>query len=557
MESKQSSSSHKQKHNNPDWSFQEDAISSLVGYFRHEPFSSNLLVIPTGGGKTLTAIRTISRLLDLHLLHSKDKVVWTVHSKFLRAQAEQVLNNQENYVKFKLNKNLPNVIEVRMKDDARKTLAFHFKERYKLLIIDEAHHSAANTYKEFFTYRKLGILGLTATPTRNDDSKLEFQRMAYSITFGELVKRGVIIKPEFITEKTDININFSQGEDIEDFSERFNTDLRNNKIAEYLLKKKDIFRKIIIFVPSNNHVDSLYKTLFSLNQFYGNFYEIGYIYADRRNGKSNDKGIENEDYLNLHKNNKNPSILVNCMMLDEGYDDPSIDTVVMAVPTKSSLFYMQCIGRVVRNPNKGGNAQKAYVIEFVDNLPNFTYRIDNKWLYSDISDYLEPKVVEQEYFNERDLNNKIKILYKKFSVSKEFVDYPRDIGKDEKISLLFLKPTKSEDDKVWLPLLFKSENREIYTKAFNDLSSNISYYGNLNWKVLFFEKLEIPRNDKYFRHYNYQSDFIQTLRRSYQEKLSKKEIKRLVYINFNKIDKKSWWSAFVKYLDQNLFKFFR
>ena len=48
-----------------DWSFQEDAIASVVRYYEEEPFAKNLLVIPTGGGKTLTALRAISRLLDI------------------------------------------------------------------------------------------------------------------------------------------------------------------------------------------------------------------------------------------------------------------------------------------------------------------------------------------------------------------------------------------------------------------------------------------------------------------------------------------------------------
>ncbi len=54
-------------------------------------------------------------------------------------------------------------------------------------------------------------------------------------------------------------------------------------------------------------------------------------------------------------------------------------------------YYLQCIGRVVRTP-EGVEAARAFVIEIADNLPNISYRIDNRWLFSEISDYLEPSI---------------------------------------------------------------------------------------------------------------------------------------------------------------------
>ena len=530
-----------------DWSFQEDAIASVVRYYEEEPFAKNLLVIPTGGGKTLTALRAISRLLDIGRLSNEDRVLWTVHSKTLRDQAEEALIDIKNIKKFHFNKYLNTVVEVRMKEAARAILAQDTNRSYKLLVIDEAHHSAANTYREFFNDR-IGILGLTATPTRADESVLNFDRVAYSITFSELIDRRVILMPEFLppvnTGRT-IRLQSLDYSDLGIIDEQYNTDFRNRIISEYIVKKRDIFTKVIIFVPTNNHVDSLFEKLSVYNELYGNQFHVGYIYSEERNGRSNDKGLKNEEYLKWHKNYTEPSILINCAMLNEGYDDPNIDTVVMAVPTRSILYYMQCIGRVVRNPGDK-KTSKARVVEFVDNLPNFVYRIDNKWLFADISDYLEPKVIEVFYSTRTELKNTINKCLSDYNVLPEYIEQISDFGSDL-VSLMLLKPTLSEQENRWIPLLFNVKNRELYTHTFNEICNNINEYQDIEQEYLFHERLKVPRDDFYFKSGKYKSDLIHALKKANSEKKERREIKRIIYINYFKITKDNWWTRLMRW----------
>lgn len=440
-------------------------------------------MIPTGGGKTITALRIISKLLDIGVYGSRDRIIWTVHSKILKQQAYNELNSLENSKKFNFHRDILKVVEVRMKDDARRVLCEDECGVYKLLVIDEAHHSAANTYKDFFD-KKIGILGLTATPTRNDDSELNFDRIAYSITFRELMDRGVVIKPDFINPDTKqtISVNSLDYADVETMERAYNTNTRNEIISNYLLlERKNLgFQKVIVFVPNNNHVDSLYNKLCEMNEIYGRHFYIGFIYGEKRNGRSNDKNIENDKYLEWHKKYNNPSILINCAMLNEGYDDKNIDAVVMAVPTRSLLYYMQCIGRVVRGSTTNNGGGKAYVIEFVDNLPNFVYRIDNKWLFSDISDYLEPKIIEKNYNSKKQFISKMKETLNSYNVVEEYRKYiPKNID-FRPISLLLLKPNLRPDLNLWIPLVLDSENRKKYTLIFNELNNNIKKYKDIN-----------------------------------------------------------------------------
>ena len=370
------------KHRKPDWSFQEEAVKKIVGSFKDNPKDKTLLVMPTGGGKTIAAIRAINNLIEKNFLSKEQKALWIVHTKALKDQVEREINKEENKKNLKFHKDLSKILEVKMKTAANKILRLPLSQNYKLIIIDEAHHSAATTYSNFFR-KNIGVLGLTATPTRNDELELDFNDIVYSITYRELQQRNVILIPEFENIHTNIFV-YAKSIKIQknqEELEKFDTKERNIKITKEIFKRREKLKKILIFTGTINHARRLYEELDKENKILNCPYQhIGYIYG----GDNNEKNIKNNDYLEEHKRYKK-SILVNCKLLNEGYDDPSINAIVMATPTSSILYYLQCVGRVVRNPYPK-KYEKSYVLEVVDKLPNINYRIDNRWLYADISD---------------------------------------------------------------------------------------------------------------------------------------------------------------------------
>lgn len=516
-----------------DWSFQEDAIDRVVGDFEKEPSSRNLLVIPTGGGKTLTAIRIMNKLLENGFLSKEKLAIWATHRRQLRKQTKDALSNKESKKKFNFHESLYNILKVEMKDSARKILRNDKNGKYRLLIIDEAHHSAANTYKEFF-HKKIGILGLTATPTRNDDSELEFDKISFTITFKELVKRNVLVKPKFHVVQTGKSIYAtSLKENKNDFElEKFNKEDRNQFIADEIFKRGKFFKKVLVFVGTNKHVEDLYEVLRKKNKFSGETCKhIGYIYG----GDNNDLDAKNDEYLKWHKKQKS-SILVNCKLLNEGYDDPSIDTVVMAVPTKSILYYMQCLGRVVRNPGQSSE-NSANVLELEDDLPNVNYRIDNRWLFADISDFLEPIVIDEKCLDLKSFKVKVKSILKEHNVSKKYLSkIPSNEDFDDDSILLFSPSGKIKEDSIWYPIFITPENRLHYVQIFNQLSNNIESYRKTNDKYLLFEKLKVPRDDEYFGDRRFRVDLFATLKRALDEIKDKQKVGRLKYITFEKIE---------------------
>jgi len=527
----------------PDWSFQDNAVANIVNDFKKDNLSRNLLIIPTGGGKTLTAIRSVNKLLKSGFFKGGKKAMWIVHTKALRDQTEDEIIKEPNVSKFKLDAQLKDVLEVRMKTKANEILSSTKYSDYKLLIIDEAHHSAAATYKNFFDI-KIGILGLTATPSRTDKQELDFKKVSYSITFRELENRRVILVPEFVFENTEMIIDtdsISFDHNVRGL-EKFNTEERNDLIAKRIiaLKKRYKLNKIIVFVGTNDHVVALHRKMNTINKALGNqFDHIGYIYG----GDHNEMGISNEDYLDKHKNINN-SVLINCRILNEGYDDPVIDTVVMATPTSSMLYYMQCIGRVVRS-NSSGRVNKARVVEMIDRLPNVMYKIDNRWLYSEISDYLEPEIIDTLIIDERDYKRKVSEINRKYRLKIE----PNNYQEFDSDSLLVFNSVPQEDEGIWGYMFFSGEDREKYISIFNNISDNIDkYYEHRKFDWVLNNILKIDKDDKYFCNRDYKIGFFTAMNEAYCQKNNKEKVTGLKYITFRK-RKINWlyklWRIFI------------
>jgi len=519
----------------PEWSFQDEAVVKVFQDIKRDPFSRNLLVIPTGGGKTIAAIRIVNELLRTGFLSKQKTAIWATHRKQLKEQTIEARDNKKNKKDYNYHKDLSEVLRIEMKDNANKILRSDKQIKFKLLIIDEAHHSAANSYKEFFANKKRGILGLTATPARNDDSKLEFDKISYSITFKELVNRNVLIRPKFLVENTRITVDVDDLKITNNDSqlEKFNSEGRNRFVADTILKHRELFKKVIVFVGTNKHVKDLFEVIRKRNKFYGSPYKhIGFVYADG----NNDLDIDNESYLEWHKN-QSSSVLVNCRLLNEGYDDPTLDTVVMAVPTKSILYYMQCIGRVVRRKTKDTYGGSCYVLELEDHLPNVNYRIDNRWLFSDISDLLEPQVIDEKCPDNAAFVKRARSILEQHKVDRQyFSKIPTRKNFDENSILLFNAGIDAGEGGKWYPIFLTPENKSHYISIFNQLSNNIKKYHDVNTEYLLFKKLKIPKSDDYFKSRIFRVDLLHALFLALTEITAKKKVERLKYYTFEKIE---------------------
>ena len=450
----------------PDWSYQRDAIESIKRDFNSNPEGQYILVIPTAGGKTRTAVNAlIEMFIDGQLDRERDRILWTAHTQELIRQArEEFIARMGDYgVELAMD----STILIAMKGEAANILASD--PSIKLLVIDEAHHAAAPTYQPLLSAPDLGVLGLTATPNRTDFKELKFERETFSIGFPDLIARNVILRPEVIAiEGGNYPISSFSAEELD----QLNNSIRNRRIIDAILKNADKLHKIIIFAATKEHVISLY-TMLCESGLNSQYESISWILG----GGKNNRGESRDEFIAKEKT-FGRSITVNADVLTEGYNDPFVNAVIMANPTDSRLRYMQCVGRAVRK-NPLQPQKKAFVVEIHDKLPNISYLIDNRMLYMDIDDSLEPEVVDFQYQDESGFVEAIKEINSRFNVPAEFELTPNfRIG--SRYSVLLFKFFKGAGDHPHLPLLLDNENRQKIIRFYNFMASRIELSAKTN-----------------------------------------------------------------------------
>ena len=355
-------------------------------------------------------------------------MVWVAHREELLTQARSAL--------ARYNKRFPENPVTEGKDIVLSMMSAakaNIRDpRTKYVVLDEAHHGAAPTYYDaVFEQDHAGILGLTATPSRHDGKLLDFERESYSIGFPDLIKLNVLINPTVIPVKG-IQIDSITSWSTEESLELLNNAERDSRLIQCLLNEHLKFTKVIVYVGTKNHARALYDRILKsrIPEVYGS---VAWVFGGARD---NSRGQDRESFFQHEKALKR-SVLINVSMLTEGYDDPAVNAVVMAAPCKSKLYCFQVVGRAVRrNPD---NLEKAaYVVEVVDDLPNIRYQLDNRWLFSDVSDTLEPKVEDILYSDRGEFDQRLKEIRERYSISSATPLFPQ-WSEDSRYSILLFK----------------------------------------------------------------------------------------------------------------------
>ncbi len=528
-----------------DYSFQLDAIHCIKRDYNKKKNARMLLIIPTGGGKTLTAIRAVDEMIKDNVINQNNKCLWITHLNSLEQQTSEVVNSHKWKKEFNFSDQLQSCLEIKMKQEAIELLENDINNEYGLVIIDECHHSSAKSYQQIFDNPKLAVLGLTATPNRSDKKSLNFEGPTYQITFDELERRNVIIKPEpdkiIIPDEIDADSLKSP---------RFDNSKRNNYIVSKVLEKRRLslnknnenYSKIVVYVNTVKHAKNLYETFVSRSSISELYDFVGFI-----EGGKNSAGCSNEDFLKDFKQNKS-GIIINVNVLSEGFDDPSINTILMAVPTNSLIRYIQCVGRAIRVPDED-NVCIPKIIECTEELPNIDYRITYGWLFADISDELEPILI----------NHTIKPVPSLFSwiYTKEVKQFLTNLFNDDEYNLrrynfddlkiknlseisnsnIFLywagRDINRLDDIRWRSIVISPDHKPRFIEAYNRINSGIinGYSDRIIFDELYPELKELPYLNNQTKRYN----LYFAMYMSYLDKLNGQQNNRLKYIIF-KID---------------------
>ena len=297
--------------------------------------------MPTGTGKTylLTAV------IDSFVEDNPNTKVWIVaHRKELVSQIEETIKKFYSYSSSK-NKSLL----VSVKAMSIQWLSRHYNEIEEepgMIVIDEAHHALAKTYKEMWErFPKAKFLGLTATPCRlNGKGFMDlFGVLVQSWNIPEFISKGRLATYDFVRIKSDgvtqrlIDSLQKRGADGDYQNKEMDMLLNKRPSIERLYQSFEEYgkdRKGIVYAINISHA----KKIMELYQEHG----IKAVAID-----SKTPAAQRQADIEAFKNG-DIQVLVNVDIFSEGFDCPDVEFVQLARPTLSLAKYLQMVGRGLR-----------------------------------------------------------------------------------------------------------------------------------------------------------------------------------------------------------------
>ncbi|MDD2476967.1 MAG: DEAD/DEAH box helicase family protein [Dysgonamonadaceae bacterium] len=268
--------------------------------------------------------------------------------------------------------------------NSRKTLVDLLPTDYfDMIIIDEAHHSAAESWKrtlEHFNANK--IVKLTATPFRADNKELD-GKIIYEFSLADAIKDGYVknvVAEDYTTQKLEFildgkAISKEEALDLMDsnwvtrsvaYSEECSLMIVDMSIKKLMEKRShgNAHHQIIAVACSIDHAKEIKK-----------MYEDAGLSADFI---TSDRQEDSERAIIEFKKGQ-IDVLVNVNMLGEGFDHSNISVAAIFRPYRSLAPYAQFIGRALRK------IQENNPIDAIDNVAHVIYHkeldLDKLWEY--------------------------------------------------------------------------------------------------------------------------------------------------------------------------------
>lgn len=344
------------------YSYQKRDISAIFDRMDEvEPNYHLLYQLPTGGGKTVIFSEIVRRYLEYH----NKKVMVLTHRIELCKQTSKMLDGfgvKNKIINSKI-KDLPDQGEYSCFVAMVETLKNRLNDEKLLIddiglvIIDEAHY---NSFRKLFSFFKNSfILGVTATPL-SSNIKLpmyeNYKQLIVGDPINKLIENGYLAKANTLSYdvglqslKVGINGDYTVKSSDELYSQ---LDMQSKLLNAYEEVSKG--KKTLIF---NN---GIHTSLYVLDTFK----EAGYTIKHLDNTTSAE---ERKDILKWFKHTPD-AILTSVGILTTGFDEPTVETIIINRATKSLTLYFQMIGRGSRLlPNK----KEFTIIDLGNNAARF------------------------------------------------------------------------------------------------------------------------------------------------------------------------------------------
>ncbi len=421
--------------------YQKEAIQAICDAFDERNRRKALLVMATGSGKT----RTIISLADGLIRHG-----WVKNLLFLADRNALVTQAKRAFHNLMPNLSLCNLTEDKEEANARAVFSTYqtmincidatrddkgdrlFTPGYfDLIVIDEAHRSIYNKYKDIFTYFDALLVGLTATPKDDIDKNtysifdLESGVPTYGYELAQAVQDGYLV--DFISVETKLKF-MTEGiaydelspEEQEEYENTFVDEdgnlpaaIDSSALNQWIFNSDTIRKalntlmthgqrvefgekigKTIIFAKNHNHAEKLLEVW---NQEYPDYHAH---YARVIDNYTNYAQSLIDDFS---EKKKMPQIAISVDMLDTGIDVPEILNLLFFKKVMSRAKFWQMIGRGTRLCEgliDGKGKEQFYIFDLCGNFEFF--RLHGKGHEAKVAVTLQ----------ERIFNTKVEIVYK-------------------------------------------------------------------------------------------------------------------------------------------------
>ena len=391
--------------------YQEGAIKAVCESFGKKNRRKALLVMATGSGKTRTVIALTKVLLEhgwvknILFLADRNSLVTQAKRSFVNLlpdlSAANLCEDKSGYDArciFSTYQTMMNCIDEVKDENGKKLFTIgHFD----LVIVDEAHRSIYNKYKDIFNYFDAPLVGLTATPKDEIDKntyeifELENGVPTYGYELGQAVTDGFLV--DFISVESKLKF-IEQGIVYDDLSEAdreayentFEDDngelpesIASSAINEWVFNEDTIRQVLHILMQDGLRIDygeKLGKTIiFAKNHEHAE--KIHEIFGkEHPNLPGYTKVIDN--YMTYAQSaidefsdpKKLPQIAISVDMLDTGIDVPEVLNLVFFKKVMSKAKFWQMIGRGTRRCDglmDGKDKDKFYIFDFCGNFEFF------------------------------------------------------------------------------------------------------------------------------------------------------------------------------------------
>lgn len=294
-----------------------------------------MLCLPCGFGKTVVSIYVASKLqrktlIIVHMDTLVDQWKERIEEFLPGARVGIIRQNKCQIKEYDFSIALIHSLYRRKYDDL---------DDFGTIIIDEAHHMAAPTFSQvLMKFKAKHILGLSATPVRLDQTHHVLHWLMGPIVFKTNRKAGECVQVTMLRYKNTKHVEMRYGKgprarlNTQGMLRKMSLDKKRNHLLLTHLEEmaQNTDRHIIIFSKLLKHLDLLMDTFCSKNPHFAD--DVGLL-----------TGQVKQKYRSAAKTKR--IIFCTPQLGDEGLDIPSLNTLIMALPTGNTE---QLVGRILR-----------------------------------------------------------------------------------------------------------------------------------------------------------------------------------------------------------------